>query len=211
MYDRHLFLFGGSPPFTRNLAEKFGSLIPNNKPIAILFVDRPGWQAYMPKYTDALTKWGDSPFTFHPMTDDGNCGDFSDLQRAGGIVIGGGDTVKYHQHIIDTQIGTLIREKYSEGIPIAGFSAGALISPAHCIIPPIDNDWNEHLFLKGLGLVNHCVISVHYRKWDEEANLKAAIHQTKSPVGYGIDDEAGIYFHNEELAFTEGFMTHFEK
>ena len=91
---------------------------------------------------------------------------------------------------------------YNDGIPVAGFSAGALISPVYCVIPPIDNSKKEHLFLKGLGLVD-CVISVHFSKWKEESNLISAIKKTNVPIGYGIDDNGVLYFKNEELIDSE--------
>lgn len=88
-------------------------------------------------------------------------------------------------------------------MPIAGFSAGALISPETCVIPPIDNRRNEHLFLKGLGLIKNCVMSVHFSQWKEEENLKLAIEEVQVPIGYGIDDEGCLYFKNESLIKNE--------
>jgi cyanophycinase len=54
------------------------------------------------------------------------------------------------------------------------------------------------------GLVNNCVISAHFSKWNEEKNLIAALSNTKLPVGYGIDDESGIYLKNEIITQTAG-------
>ncbi|WP_242021026.1 Type 1 glutamine amidotransferase-like domain-containing protein [Cytobacillus oceanisediminis] len=93
---------------------------------------------------------------------------------------------------------------YWEGIPVAGFSAGALICPEHCIIPPVDTPKKQHLFLNGLGLISNCAISVHFAKWNEKENLIAAMKKTGASIGYGIHDHAGIYFNNERPGFTEG-------
>lgn len=87
---------------------------------------------------------------------------------------------------------------------MAGFSAGALISPENCVIPPIDNARKQHLFLTGLGLIKDCVISVHYSKWNEEENLKTAISKVEVSIGYGIDDEEGLYFKNGTFSESEG-------
>lgn len=100
---------------------------------------------------------------------------------------------------------------YKEGVPIAGFSAGALISPATCVIPPIDNTKNQHLFLKELSLINNCVISVHFTKWNEKENLMTALEKVNVAVGYGIDDESGIWFENEKLVESEGKVFTFNK
>lgn len=72
------------------------------------------------------------------------------------------------------------------------------------MIPPIDNRKNEHLFLQGLGLISHCVISVHFSKWNEDKNLRAALTKTNLLLGYGIDDDSGVYFKDEILAQTAG-------
>lgn len=84
-----------------------------------------------------------------------------------GRIISGGETELYRQFIVDTMIGKQLVQMYQEGVPIVGFSAGALISPETCVIPPIDNRKNEHLFLKGLGLIKDYVVSVHFSRWDE--------------------------------------------
>lgn len=121
-----------------------------------------------------------------------------------GIIICGGETELYREYIVETFLGKEIKKMYEQGIPVAGFSAGALISPAHCVIPPVDNSENKHLFLNGLGLIDDCVISVHYSKWNEEENLKTALSRLKVRTGYGIDDDAGLYFENELLKETQG-------
>jgi cyanophycinase len=62
-----------------------------------------------------------------------------------------------------------------------------------------------------LELVHDCVISVHFSKWNEQENLIAAVEKVKVSIGYGIDDEAGLYFSNENLSETEGdnFYTYY--
>lgn len=202
MKNRHLFLFGGSPPFTKELGEKFVKLAQNK--IAILFLEREGWQAYMPKYTSVFNIVRDVNFSYLPLSP--SPGWLNELLTCTGIIIGGGDTEKYQEYLIGTDVGRMIQEMYRNGVPVAGFSAGALVSVENCVIPPIDSSNNEHLFIEGLGLLKDCVISVHYRKWNEEDNLKFAIKRTSSIVGYGIDDHAGIYFNNEELSASEGFV-----
>lgn len=209
MKDTHLFLFGGSPPFGEELGKRFADLALNEKgKIAILFIERDGWEEYMPKYTRVLEKYGVKDFCYFPLSHNPSMSSLEELKSSTGIIICGGDTVHYHSYIVDTEIGKYIKEKYTKGIPVAGFSAGALISPQHCVIPPIDNVEKKHLFLKGLGLIKDCVISVHYSKWNEEENLKKALAVTKAIVGYGIDDGVGMYMKNGKLCEIEGEQVH---
>lgn len=203
MENRHLFLFGGSPPFTEKLGKKFAQLTLGGK-VAILFLERDGWEQYMPKYTSVLENFCLDDFAYlalRPKPDDNT---LEILSSCAGIIIGGGETERYRDYIVDTTVGERIKERYEEGVPVAGFSAGALIAPENCVIPPIDNSENKHLFLRGLGLIKDCVISVHYTKWQEEANLRNALLKVETPVGYGMDDGAGIYFMNERVAETDG-------
>lgn len=162
----------------------------------------------MPKYTSVIEENGIDEFVYLPLSPNPEVKTLEVLTSCTGIIIGGGETELYRNYIVDTRIGKLIKELYQQGIPVAGFSAGALISPENCVIPPIDNSQNKHLFLKGLGLIKDCVISVHYTKWEEEENLKTALIKLNATIGYGIDDEAALYFVNESVFETEGGKFH---
>lgn len=203
--NRHLFLFGGSPPFTDSLGKMFAELSLNQKAkIVILFLERDGWEGYMEKYTRVLENNYIKDYVYLPLNTGSLNKILKELISCTGIIIGGGKTELYRDYIVDTPIGERIRELYKKGIPVAGFSAGSLICPTNCVISPIDNSRSKHLFLSGLGLIKECVISVHFSKWNEEENLKAAMEKVNAPIGYGIDDDAGLYFENEKLIKEEG-------
>lgn len=203
--NRHLFLFGGSPPFGKNLGRQFANLSLNdNGKVAILFIEKDGWEEYMQEYKSVLEGNGLVNFAYLPLSSKPSKSTIMELISCTGIIICGGETELYHNYIVETSIAGHIREMYEQGVPVSGFSAGALICPNNCVIPPIDNMENKHLFLNGLGLIKNCCISVHFTKWNEEKNLKTALARTHVTIGYGIDDDAGIYFENETLSLTEG-------
>lgn len=205
MENKHLFLFGGGPPFGKKLGRRFADLSLNNKGrVAVLFVEIEGWEAYMQKYTNVLEANGVTNFVYLPLSPDKINNTVNKLASCTGIIIGGGSTELYHKYIVETELSIHIKKMYEQGIPVAGFSAGALISPKNCVIQSIDKASDKHLFLTGLGLIKGCVISVHFSKWNEEENLKAALSKVKVSVGYGIDDGEGLYFKNEVLSETEG-------
>lgn len=209
MNNKHLFLFGGGPPFGKILGRKFADLALNdNGKVAILFLERDGWREYMKKYTSTLEANGLVNFVYLPLSSNPSKHTIEELVSCTGIIIGGGETERYRDYIVDTSLGQHIQRMYEEGVPVAGFSAGALISPVDCVIPPIDTPKNEQLFLNGLGLIRDCVISVHFSKWQEEQNLLAALAKTKASTGYGLDDDVGLYFYNETLTETEGKKLH---
>ncbi|MED4908986.1 Type 1 glutamine amidotransferase-like domain-containing protein [Brevibacillus centrosporus] len=205
MADTHLFLFGGGPPFNDVLGKTFAHLSSNGlngTQVAVLFMERDGWKEYMPRYTDVLEQNGIAHFEYLPLTPAPSPHFIEQLSLATGVIICGGDTERYREYVVDTEIGKIVKRMYAEGTPVAGFSAGALISPNICVIPPIDNRKNEHLFLPGLGLIDHCVVSVHFSKWKEETNLKKALTLTNAYIGYGMDDDSGIYFKNQVVSET---------
>ncbi len=209
MSDTHLFLFGGGPPFNEKLGEKFTDLAGERAAkIAILFLELPGWQEYMPQYTKVLEDHGVRDFYYFALSENPTQEQLAELETCTGVIIGGGVTELYRIYIVDTPVANIIRNKFHEGVPVAGFSAGALVSCEHCVISPKDTSQKHQLYLQGLSLIKNCVISVHFSEWDEERNLIAAISKLNVP-GYGIDENSGVYFKSEQLIEHEGSELHF--
>lgn len=180
MKNRHLFLFGGSPPFTHLLGKMFADFSLNLKAkIVILILERDGWEEYMKKYTRVLENNYIKDYVYLPLNSESQNKILRELASCTGIIIGGGKTELYRDYIVDTPIGERIRELYKKGIPVAGFSAGALICPTDCVISPIDNSQSKHLFLTGLGLIRECVISVHFSKWNEKRKFNDCYGKSK--------------------------------
>ncbi|MBS4196829.1 Type 1 glutamine amidotransferase-like domain-containing protein [Lederbergia citri] len=203
--DKHLFLFGGGPPFTLNMAKLFVRKTSHSKePISILFVERDGWEEYMPVYTQALEDLGINDFHYLPLPNIPIEQVIECLTKSSGIIIGGGDTNLYADYIVETEISNIIKERYKSGIPVAGFSAGALISLEQCIISPKDNAQNEFQQRKGLGLLSNVLIAVHFSEWKDEDHLRNAAVHFNGHVNYGIDESTGMYFLNGHLESTEG-------
>lgn len=202
--EKHLFLFGGSPPFTANMANQFVKASGRNKPVSILFVEREGWEEYMPKYTRALERSGVKDFLYLPLPSTPVEQVVDCIKKSSSIIIGGGNTNLYADYIVETPIALVIKEQYESGIPIAGFSAGALISPKECIISPKDNEQKEFQHRKGLGLLPNVLVAVHFSQWKDEEHLRNAVQQFSDFSNYGIDEETCVYFRNDELHSTEG-------
>ncbi|MFZ3580178.1 Type 1 glutamine amidotransferase-like domain-containing protein [Virgibacillus sp. DJP39] len=203
---KHLFLFGGGPPFTPKMASEFAKIAAEmKKPVAILFVERDGWEAYMPNYTNALREAGIDSFHILPLPSTSISEVIDCLKDSSGVVIGGGDTNLYADYIVDTAISTAIKERYELGLPVAGFSAGSLISPEVCILSPKDNVKNEFQQRIGLGLISNLVVSVHFSQWNDEEHLREASNRYSGLNNFGIDEETGIYFLNGQFVAAEGY------
>lgn len=204
--SKHLFLFGGSPPFTIKMAKQFVKLASKvDAPVSILLVERKGWEEYMPKYTRLLEELGLNKFTFLPLPSTPIEQVIYSIKNSSGLIIGGGNTNLYADYIVDTEISKSIMESYESGIPVAGFSAGALICPTWCIISPKDNVNCEFQQRKGLGLIPNVLIAVHFSQWNDEDHLRYAISKFKNHLNFGIDEETGIYFLNGIVEASEGY------
>ncbi|WP_214767323.1 MULTISPECIES: Type 1 glutamine amidotransferase-like domain-containing protein [unclassified Exiguobacterium] len=206
MTNQHLFLFGSGPPFTPTLCATFADCVDGPGPVALLYVPRPGssFSSYAPVYTDALAACGITDFFHLPLSSHPTDKQLQQLSKSTGIIISGGETKCYQDYVLNTPIGAVIQERYRSGIPVAGFSAGALLAPGQCRIPAIDQWDGRDLVLEGLGLLPDAVLSVHYDTWDEAANLQQAFITTGSLYGYGLPERTGIYLNNNQLVRQEG-------
>ena len=200
---QHLFLVGGGPPTPIKLAQIFSSLTRRNKGhISILIVERDGWKQYVDNYTKYLdvSRSVAIPLPSTPVKQVVEM-----IQSSAGIIIGGGETNVYANYIVDTPIARQIKQRYDVGIPVLGFSAGALISPEQCIISPKDNDLHILQQRPGLGLIQNTIIAVHFSQWQETAHLREIARLFSNCDHYGIDEQTGLYFVDGQLTDISGY------
>lgn len=202
--NTHLFLFGSGPPFSDRLARQYSKLLAHGK-VAVLYIDRVGSEEYLPKYTKEIGL-DSSAVHYLSLKHTYEEEEVEQLRTCNGVIIGGGDTVAYREYIVETEVAPILSELFSKGVPIAGFSAGALIAPEHCVISPNDNEKQVQLFRKGLGLVRDVIIAAHFLEWGEEEPLKKGIAHTGVSCGYGIAEGSGLYIRNNHLVSTEGYI-----
>lgn len=201
--ERHLFLFGSSPPFNEQLANIFYSRLTSCK-VAVLYIEREGSDEYIPKYVESFSE----EIKLWPLAlkDEYTIEEIAELRQCGGVIIGGGDTLRYRQFVVETEIARVIHSLFHQGVPVAGFSAGALISMNPCVVSPRDNVEEKQLFEKGLGLLPDAVLSAHFLEWEEHQALRRAVEKTGVTIGYGIAEQSGAYFRNDRLTSVEGYV-----
>ncbi|MFS0673204.1 Type 1 glutamine amidotransferase-like domain-containing protein [Ornithinibacillus sp. 179-J 7C1 HS] len=207
--DKHLFLFGGGSPFTERFAKKFVDLSSGGQ-VAILFLD--GGEPIVHRYTDRLEELGQEDFSYIPMPSTSVENTINIINSCTGLIICGGESAKYAECIVDTKIADAVRDVFAKGIPIAGFSAGALISTEICVISARDGGWEHYLKRNGLGLLKDTLIAVHFSEWNEEEHLRKITSDMETIYNYGIDEQTGIYFKNDIIhAFDGGHVFTLEK
>jgi cyanophycinase len=200
---QQLFLLGGSPAIFDSVAD---ALVPAaggpDATIALLLEGASGWEKYVPVYTQPWTRRGVTRhFTILP---DEN-GDLdletasATLRAATGIFVGGGNTPNYRRLFATEPIRGLIRERVRQGVPFAGLSAGALIAPDICVIPPEDTGHDSVTIEPGLGLIDHLIVGVHFSEWNSLPHLLEAMKQTETAVALGIDESACVVLQDSHV------------
>jgi len=179
--------------------------------IALLLAGGSDWVRYVPRYRDPWIRLGVAKVV--PIVPVGDSTELSAeavsyLQYCSGIFIGGGDTRRYHEIYVCTEVRAIIQELYQLGIPFGGVSAGALISTEACTIggSKVTTSTNEYFVRaklysdpakngdvqltvgKGLGLLKDCIIEVHFSELGSFPRLVQAMELTKSTYGFGIDE-----------------------
>jgi cyanophycinase len=216
---RLLFLLGDSASFDVVAEEFVPAAGGRNATIALLMQGGHGWEKWVPEYTEPWIRRGAS--RYEPIVPDENgalnvVAVAARLREATGIFIGGGHTPTYHQLYATEPIRSILRESYHKGIPIAGMSAGALIAPDICVLPPDETDDGSLQIVDGLGLVSDVIVGVHFTEWNALPSVLEAMARTQTRTGWGIDEPACAVFEDGAFKGTLGrsvyemVMTDFE-
>lgn len=204
MVHKFLFLLGGSGnAIFDKVAEEFVPAAGGcDSAIALLMQGGHGWKKYVPEYIQPWIQRGVSKY--HTIVPDENGildldAVSTKLREATGIVIAGGHTSTYHRLYATEPILSIIRESYYKGVPVAGCSAGALLSPEICVLP-IDETNNASLrTVNGLGLVSNVTIGVHFTERNALPTVLEAMSRIQTQTGWGIDESACAVFENGQF------------
>jgi cyanophycinase len=219
MPHRLLFLLGGSAAFDVVAEEFVPAAGGRDATISLLMQGGREWEKYVPDYTEPWIRRGVS--RYNPIAPDENGTLDLDaastrLREATGIFIGGGHTPTYHRLYATEPIRGIIRESYHKGVPIAGVSAGALIAPEICVLPPDETDDGSLQIVAGLGLVSDLIVGVHFTESNALPSVLEAMARTRTRTGWGIDEPACAVFEDGQFKGTLGrsvyeiVMTDFE-
>jgi len=210
-----LFLIGGSEgDILDRVADEFVAAAGSRDArIALLMIGGPGWQRYLPRYVQPWEKRGViRPHVIVPA-DDGLLDlpvAISVLRAATGIFMAGGRTSAYHRLYASEPLRTMIRRRYSEGIPFAGLSAGALLSPDICLLRPTPNAPDQAFeIVEGLGLVSDLIVEVHFTEGvGTYPTLLEGMSRTKTRHGLGIGASACAVLEDGRLQHVIGRSVH---
>jgi cyanophycinase len=202
MPHKRLFLLGGSAAFEAAADEFVSAAGGRDATIALLLQGGSHWEKYVPDYVQPWTRRG-VPRYYPVVPDENGTLDwdavFSRIQAATGIFIGGGHTPTYQRLYATEPVRSLLRESYDRGVPIAGCSAGALVAPQICTLLPDETDDGSLKIEVGLGLVSNLIVGVHFTEHNALPDVLAAMAQTQTKTGWGIDESACAVFEDGQF------------
>ncbi len=202
-----LFLLGGSPAYEIYAAAFVAACGGANARMAALVQSAEGWEKHHTLITQPWIRHGVTHIAPIFPNQDGSLeveAALEILQAASGIFIGGGQTPTYHRLFATGALRALIQQRYQQGVPVAGVSAGALVSIEICQLTPDETGKQELEIAEGLGLASGFVIGVHYSERNALPEMLQVMAQTRTEVGLGIDEPACVVCEEGQAVRTLG-------
>lgn len=133
------------------------------------------------------------------------------IAQATGIFFTGGDQARITSILKDTEIDAAIHQRFSEGMVVAGTSAGAAVMPDTMIM---EGDAQTHPRMEivamspGLGFLPGVVIDQHFSQRGRLGRLISALVQEPAGLGFGIDENTAIIVTDHQIeVIGEGSVT----
>ncbi len=208
---RLLYLLGGSAAYEAFADEFVTASGGPYATIAVLAQTGEGWEEHKAKITQTWTRRGVTQYEPIVSREDGLLNlelASAVLRRATGIFIGGGHTPTYHRLFATEPVRTIIRDRYQDGIPVAGVSAGALISLEICHLRQDETGNDKLQVVQGLGLAKGFVIGVHFTERNALSQVLEVMSKTRTIMGLGIDEPACAVCENENFTKVLGRYVH---
>ena len=209
--QRLLFLLGGSLAYEVVADEFVAASGGRNARIAILVQNVTGWEKHK---AEIISPWIERGITYYaPILPDENGildseAASAELRNATGIFIGGGHTPTYHRLFATEPLCSVICERYQDGIPVAGVSAGALISVELCQLTSDETGYDRLEIVQGMGLVKGFVVGVHFTEWNALPEVLMVMSKTRTKFGLGIDEPACVVCENDQFTRVLGRFVH---
>jgi cyanophycinase len=133
------------------------------------------------------------------------------IEKATGVFFTGGNQARITSVLRDTELHKLLHKRLSEGIVIAGTSAGAAMMPDVMIVEG-DSETNPRIEIvemePGMGFLPGVAIDQHFLQRGRIGRLLSAVTQQPVVLGLGIDENTAVVVHGNEFEVVgEGAVT----
>jgi cyanophycinase len=164
-----------------------------------------------PLYESRLRDAGAADVKVLPLDRRSDCDDgdwLERLARADGVFFTGGNQGRLATVLGGTPIGELIRRRNaSDGLAVAGSSAGAAFLPTHMIAGGSEGPTPHSKMVTlapGLGLTDRVLVDQHFTQRNRLGRLLSAMAYNPSLVGLGVDEDTGAFIGPDDVIEVEG-------
>jgi cyanophycinase len=164
-------------------------------------------------YCDAFARLGAGsaePLVVTGREDAATAGARDAVERATAVFFTGGDQLRLTSVLGGTPFYRALQRRYSEGLLVAGTSAGAAVMSDTMIVAGPDDDSPKKCTTKmapGLGLLEEVVIDQHFAERGRLGRLLSAIAQNPYVLGVGIDEDTAVVVSPDARFFVIGSQT----
>ena len=157
------------------------------------------------RYKEVFTEIGVQSADIVTLDDRKDCEDMiklAKLDNATGIFMTGGDQLRLATIIGGTSVAKLMRRANSEGVHIAGTSAGAAFIPEHMIAFGRGGATPKSglaTLAPGLGLTNKVIIDQHFRERGRLGRLLSALAYNPFAIGLGVDEDTAAFIGPDDV------------
>jgi cyanophycinase len=122
------------------------------------------------------------------------------LSHATGVFFTGGDQGRLVHRLRDTAMQHTIQQRHSDGMILAGTSAGAAMMSHHMIVrglsdaTPAEDDVRV---VDGMSFVRGVIIDMHFSKRRRIGRLLSALAKHQGQIGIGIDEKTALVVEKE--------------
>jgi len=123
------------------------------------------------------------------------------IEKSDGVFLTGGNQLRLSTTLGGTATAQLIRRRNTDGMHVAGTSAGAAFMPEHMIAGGYEGSTptpDMVTMAPGLGLTNKYVIDQHFRQRDRLGRLLTALAYNPFAVGIGLDEDTAAFIPPDE-------------
>jgi cyanophycinase len=124
------------------------------------------------------------------------------VEKSTGVFFTGGDQARITSIIKDTELDVAIHRRFSEGIVVAGTSAGAAVMPDKMIVGG-DSQTNARPEIvemgPGLGFLPGVVIDQHFSQRGRLGRLITALIKEPAVLGFGIDENTAMVVTDSQI------------
>jgi cyanophycinase len=123
------------------------------------------------------------------------------LDQVDGVFLTGGNQLRLSTMIGGTEVAKALRRRNSEGLHVAGTSAGAAFLCEHMIAFGREGASPRARIVTlapGLGLTNRIIIDQHFRQRDRLGRLLTALAYNPFAIGIGLDEDTAAFIAPDE-------------